>query len=265
MTLKRFNDFINESVNDKYALLDILKEWGVFNPLEFMKYLENLGYTIIELDPVGRGIQEKFDTFKLFEDDEWFDDVYDDEEDRLHNWLIQKGVRNPDIFFSELYDNFGIAIVKDSDWEPIENESKINEYVDVRNKITKSITPTIEETISKLTSIMMDASYDGLRANNDWPDNKEKKHFMFYLYKGKKLLKGIKKLEKKVDKNKNKHILSSEEQKMFNDFVLRSLKELHYRFPNKFKEKLNDFETEQKETFITNYNELAEKYNTKIL
>ena len=84
MVLKRFNDFINESVNDNYALFDILRQWGVFNPPEFMEYLDEVGYTIIELDPVGKGIQESFDSFKLFEDDdEGYENYTEDEEYRL--------------------------------------------------------------------------------------------------------------------------------------------------------------------------------------
>jgi hypothetical protein len=144
-------------------------------------------------------------------------------------------------------------------------ESKINEYVDVISSLRKTLKPTIEETISKLTSLMMDVSFHGLRADRDWPENKEHDHFMFYILKGKKLLKGIDKLENKVKKIKEEHKLSSEEQKLFNEFVINALNEISYRYPRKFDEELNNFEKEQKEIFINKYNELAKKYNTKRL
>ena len=271
MKLKKYNDFIKESLSDKYDLFDILREYGVFNPPEFMKYLNELGYTIIELDPVENGIQESFNLFNtITEDDEWFDEVYDDEEDRLHNWLVNKGVKNPDTFFNELYDSFGIAIVKDSDWEPVEEfvseEFKTNNEFDVREKIRKKLNPSIEEKISKLTNIMMDASYNGLRVNLS-PDNLTDKqiydHIMKYVNLNKKLLKGIIRLEDKVDKLKNEHKLSSEELKEFNDFVVRALQEIHYRYPWKFKGQLSTRDKDEMNDMINIYNKLADKYHSK--
>lgn len=267
MILKKFDDFINESVNDKYALLDILREYGVFNPAEFMNYLNELGYTIIEFDPVGRGIKESFDTFdKIFEYDEYFDEVFDDEEDKLHNFLIVKGVENPDSFFNELYDNFGIAIVKDSEWEPM--DESINEELDIddmKNKLRKKFNPSMFERISKISRIMMNVSTHGLRVGLDLPGDEQYLHVLGYIYESIKALKSILRLENWMEKKKNNRDLSSEEAKQFNDFIQYVIKEMNYRYPWKFEGHLTDFEQDDLNTLVQTYNELVDRYTGKKL
>ena len=66
MRLTKFNEFsINENL-DKDALEEILRGWGVFNPPQFFQWLEDHGYTIVELEPVGHGVVENFNDFIHF-------------------------------------------------------------------------------------------------------------------------------------------------------------------------------------------------------
>jgi len=269
MQLKRFSEFINESVNDKYALLDILREYGVYNPPEFMNYLNDLGYTIIELDPVGRGIQESFNTFdKVFEDDdegEW----EDTEEDKLNNFLISRGVKQYalDSFFNDLHKEFGFVIVKDTEWEATdddfepENESNINEDMDLKYKLQKRLNPTLFQRISKIGMIMMDISYHGLRTRLDIPDDDQYMHTMNFVYDGLKVLKGISKLEKWIEKKSKEHNLSTDDRTEFNEFIIRTIKELHYQYPRKFKGELTNFEQDDMDEFVNTFNQLVDKYN----
>lgn len=272
MILKRYNEFINESVNDKFALLDILRGYGVFNPAEFMKYINELGYTIVELDQVGRTIQESFDKFdKVFEDDdEVYDDFIEDEKYRLHNWLIRNGVEYPDSFFNELYDEFGLTIVKDSEWEPIDddfvpaNESLTNENIDMRDKLKRRINPTMFDKISKIGMIMMDVYTHGLRANlESIPGDEQYMHTMQYVYESLKAINLIKKLEKWTEKKKNNKELSSSELKEFDNFIRETIETFHYKYPRNFKGQLTSFEQDDMDKFVNEYNKLVDKYSGK--
>ena len=150
--------------------------------------------------------------------------MFDDEEDRLHNFLINRGIEYPDSFFNDLYDNFGIAIVKDSEWEPIdddfvpENESSINENKDVRGSIRKRFNPSMFERISKLGMIMMNVYTHGLRVGLDLPGDEQYMHVLGYIHDSLKVLKGLIRLEKWTNKKKNDRTLSSEDTKQFQDF-----------------------------------------------
>jgi len=269
--IKKFDEFLNESVNDKQAFLEILREWGVFNPPEFMNYLNELGYTVVELDPVGSGIKESFETFKLFEDDdEGYEDYMDDEEERLKNWLIRKGVKYPDGFFQELYDEFGITIVKDSEWVRVEDDfvpenESINENKDVRDIIRDKLNPSMFERISKLGITMMDVTTHGLRVNLDLPGDEQYMHVLGYIHDSIKVLNGLIKLEKWTNKKKLDRTLSSEDDKRFQDFVQYVIKEIHYRFPWKFPGYLTHFEQDDLNDLVEKYNELVSIHGGKML
>ena len=151
--MKNFKEFVNESVNDKHALLDILREWGVFNPLEFMRYLEEIGYTIIELDPVGTNESINYEDGDLY-------DISDEEE--LEEVLDFGNIDSLDRFTEEL----GYVIIK--------KDEVMNEYgeygeldaIDVfKDRFKKKINPTLIQSIQKLGNYMHEVDTNGMRAN----------------------------------------------------------------------------------------------------
>ena len=52
MKLKRFNESIEENNDNEQSLEEILRSWEVYNPNEFIKYLEENGYKIIKNENV---------------------------------------------------------------------------------------------------------------------------------------------------------------------------------------------------------------------
>lgn len=283
MKLDKFDNYkLNE--NDEYvkSLEEILREWGVFNPELFLKWLKNEGYTIVQLDNVANENIKNFNIFnKIFEinDDEFDEGLEDSDEEKIYNFLLKMGVYNPDTFFDDLYNELSISIVKESDCTPIidfkqnkivenyklfdSNKNIITEDIDMINKLRKTFKPTIKEIISKLSTIMMDASYHGLRARL-YPSSVDEKeqydHIMQYVYYNQKLMKGISKLEKKIEKLKKEHKISSEELREFSKFILSALNEIHYRYPWKFQGYLADFDQDDLDEMVKTYNEFVDNY-----
>ena len=292
MKLKRYDDFINENVNDKHALLDILREWGVFNPLEFMKYLEEIGYTIIELDPVGtnESIRIFDDVNKIFEDDDEHNFGWDDipEEDingdKLKNFLRRKGVKEYAIdgFFSSLYSDLGYVIVKDDEWTDTnsdfvpENENKlIMEYSDynkpegidlLKDKINKKINPSLVQHIQKLGRYMQNAVYYGGRARL-YPGSVDEKEqydsIVQYVYFMKKTLKGIHDLEKKIKSIKKKRKLTDEETEWFERHINWVIDDGYRNYPWKFTGQLSKFDQEELDIVAVDFDKLVDRYHGK--
>jgi len=287
--MKRFNEFINENINDKSAFLDILREWGVFNPPEFMKYLKEIGYTIIELDPVGtnESISNFNDFDKIFEDDDE-GDWEDSDDTKLKNFLRRKGIEEYAIdgFFDSLHDDLGYVIIKDEDWAPMdddfepENENKLvmNEYsgygdydhiekIDkIKYKIKDKLNPNIIQSVQKLGTYMHDVYTHGLRARLDSVTDKEQyDHIVQYAYNLKKALKGISTLERKIENISKKRKLTDNEQEWFDRYVAWVIKDGYYAYPWKFKGYLSKYDQEELDVVVSEFNKLVDRnYGKKI-
>jgi len=245
MRLNKFNDFkINENL-DKDALEEILRGWGVFNPPLFFNWLEEHGYTIIELDPVGQGIVE---SFNAFESVEW----YDTEDDNLSEFLSENEI--DESILDRMYNQLGYVI--------------INEKIDMREFFRKKFSPTMWERISKLVNIMMDAEYNGLRAiieGRQGNDKEQYDHIMEYVYLNIKMIKGIRKLEKKTNKLRDEKKITDGDVNEFESFVTKAINEIHYRYPWKFKGFLADFDQDDMNIMVDEYNKLVKEYTGKLI
>lgn len=245
MRLTKFNDFsINENL-DKDALEEILRGWGVFNPPQFFQWLEDHGYTIVELEPVGQGIVE---SFTAFESEEW----YDIEDDNLSEFLSENKI--DESILDKMYNQLGYIVIK--------------EEIDMKEFFRKKFSPTMWERISKLINIMMDASYNGLRAiieRGEGNDKEEYDHIMKYVYLNIKLIKGILKLEKKTKKLRNEKKITNADVREFEAFVVKVLNEIYYRYPWKFKGFLSDFDQDDMNAMVDEYNRLVKRYTGKLI
>ena len=146
------------------------------------------------------------------------------------------------------------------------NENKLNEKIDMREFFRKKFSPTMWERISKLITIMMDASYNGLRAIIECMEGNDKEeydHIMEYVYLNIKLIKGILRLEKKTKKLKTEHKISNADVEEFEKFVPKALKEIHYRYPWKFKGFLADFDQDDMNSMIDEHTKLIKRYPGK--
>ena len=287
--MKNYNEFINEDVNDKHDLFDILRNWGVFNPPEFIIYLEEIGYTIIELDPnstneslnilveshayqcVTCGERAKHEEIKdnpnmvcgNCGNSDWvteyeYDDGYDRYEDEYEDeYDLKEALEFGNVNLVDLKNDLGYIIIKNQD---ITNEQK-----DIRDMIKNKFNPTIKDTINKLEMVMMDVSYHGLRSGLDSSitDKEQYDHITQYILHLKRVLKGVIKLEKRIAKLKKSHKLSSDDLRDFNIFINHVIKESYYRFPWNFKGYLSDFDQEKMDTVIGEFNNLVDRYQGK--
>lgn len=108
MNILKFNNFLNEAVNDNGALIDILDEYGLANPIQFIKCIEDAGYTIIELDQVG--IKE---SYNYGDDEDYFMDS--DFNEIIEENLLNQGISEPDVFLDGLNILHGFNLVSKND------------------------------------------------------------------------------------------------------------------------------------------------------
>jgi len=250
MKLHRFKDFLNESVNDKYALLDILREWGVFNPLEFMRYLEELGYTIIELEPVGTN-----ENFKYEDTDDWYD-ILDEE-------ILEEALEFGNIdSLNRLREELGYVIIKKDE---VMNEGE-NFDITMR-RLKRKVAPTLIDDINKIGMWMLDVDTNGLRANMKpsqmMSDKEQYDHVVKYAYYLKKVLKGIEKLEKRLENISKKRRLMDDEQDRYDRLINSIRKTGHYRYPWKFEGFLSKYDQEELDNVVSEFNMFIDKYGGK--
>jgi hypothetical protein len=249
MKLHKFEDFVNESVNDKYALLDILREWGVFNPLEFMRYLEELGYTIIELEPVGTNESV------ISDEDDWYD-ISDEE--ALEEALEFGNIDSLD----RLKDELGYVIIKKDEImrEEYGQYNEIEPLDHFINKLNKTVKPTLLQSVQKLGKYMREVVTNGLRTKLDLNDKELYDHVVLYTHNLKKALQGILRLEKRIIKITKKRSLTDKEQESFDRYVNWVINDAYNYFPSKFTGYLSEFDQEEMDTVIDEFNRLIDRY-----
>ena len=213
-----------------------------------MRYLEELGYTIIELEPVGTNESVNND------EDYWYD-ISDEE--TLEEALEFGNIDSLD----RLKDELGYVIIKKQE---VNEEMDIDEAVE---KLRKKVSPTLTQSINKLGMIMMDVEYNGLRANRMLSsvvtDKEQYDHIVKYVHLLKKVLKGIYRLEKRIERIQKKRRLTDDEQDRFDRLIRHVIEGAHYRFPWDFKGYLAEFDQEEMDTVVAEFNRLVDRYQGK--